>query len=155
MRLQVSQRFGVSQENLQYAQSVYANDHKVKQRLYTLQQSITQGISSGAPEPTLSIEEVCQKIQDNADITMELLKELKNDIIEQGKSGEEARQEFQNRFFTEMDSLTNRAMERLGISSEEFQKNLTYYMNDPRLMQAIQQSQEQMQEHQEALLQNW
>eukprot|EP01138_Halocafeteria_seosinensis_P011152 gb/GECG01011389.1/.p1 GENE.gb/GECG01011389.1/~~gb/GECG01011389.1/.p1 ORF type:complete len:316 (+),score=69.07 gb/GECG01011389.1/:1-948(+) len=152
---EVSQRFGVSQENLQYAQSVYSNDRKVKQRLATLQNSITQSISSNAPEPTMSLQDVCQKIHDNADVTMDLLKELKNDIINQGKSGEEARQEFQNRFFNEMESLQSRAMEKLGISSDEFQKNLTYYMNEPQVMQAIQQSQEQMSQHQESLLQDW
>jgi len=134
----IGTKFGVSKADIESAQAVYETDPAVVP-LVTEIQEITQLAMMGGtkPEATWDEETMVQRVKENADATLDILLERKQELLSMNMPAEQAKQAFQQMMMQMLPQVAMMAMQRIGVDAEEMQANMLAYSSNERVMKAV------------------
>ncbi len=135
---QIGARFGVSKQDIESAQSVYESDPAVVPLVAEIQEITQLAMMGGTkPEPTWDEETMIQRVRENADATLDILLERKQEVVAMNMPAEQAKQAFQQMMMQILPQVAMMAMERIGVNAEEMQANMLAYSSNERVMKAV------------------
>ena len=150
---QIASKFNVTKEEIQEAQAVYEKDASIAPHVKVLQEETQLAMMGGTrPEPTWTEDTMIKNIQRNAQASMEILLEKKRELVASGALGGAGKEQFAQAMMHMLPQVAVEALHRIGVDQAEMQQNMLAYGSNERVMQAVLESSQNMQQDQLAEL---
>jgi len=134
----IGSKFGVSKQDIESAQGVYETDPAVVPLVAEIQEVTQLAMMGGTkPEATWDEETMIQRVKENADATLDILLERKQELLSMNMPAEQAKQAFQQMMMQMLPQVAMMAMQRIGVDAEEMQANMLAYSSNERVMKAV------------------